>query len=579
MNKLFLHKLIIILPSSGINLNVMIRRFILIFLFFTCACFLNKATAQVRDTVTIVMPPYTDTTCDSVQLTFAALQSSDTFSDVTFQWYVDDTLFTGVTIDTFLTTALHDGDSVFCRIFFTNSFGLPDESQSNTIIVHRSSSIPPGIVISLTTGSNPDCAGHPLIFTAYPVNGGPSPQYQWMIDGVPVAGADSTTFTRVFGDPDTISCRIISNSPCASPYPDTVISNLIPIIHYHLTDSINITVSHNPICSGSHDTLTATYYNPGMGFTLSWFVNGVYIPGVIGNTYYTDSLRNGDNVYCVLNTPDPCIATDSAVSNYITMTVISLAPTSVSVTMIHGSNPGCIDSPVTFQGTYSNFGVNPVYNWYINGALVASDTSVFDTTYTNGEILTFQAYATDTGCYSMDTVASAGILMLRDSTPPYPWISLIVNQLVTNSGGSYEWYYSMDSTGPFTLYPGLTTQVIHPPLLGYWYAVKDSTTNCYSLPSNILYIALLAVPTVNSSENIKISPNPTTGILDIDFGTQAVNMKMDIYSILGQGLRHEDIDNKTHYETDLSYLPDGDYILALRSPDGSVNTYKIQLSK
>ena len=552
----------------------------IIFLLLLLVGFHNAADAQVRDSVTIIMPPYTDTTCDSVQLSFMALQRSDTFRSVSYQWYVDDTLYTGVSIDTFLTTALHDGDSVFCKLLFTNSFGLADESQSNTIIIHRDTAIAPGIVISLTTGSNPDCAGHPLTFTAYPINGGPGPVYQWMINGVPIAGADSITFTRTFGDPDTISCMMVSNSPCSAHYPDTVTSNVVPIIHYHLTDSIRIIVNHNPICAGTPDTFTATYFNPGAGFSLSWFVNGVLVHGVIGNTYITDSLHDGNYVYCVLTTPDPCIITDSAQSNPITIAVIPLANTSLSITMTHGSNPGCIDSPITYQGTYSNFGVAPVYEWFINGVLVDSNTTTLDTTYTNGDILTFKAYTTDGGCYTLDTVVTPGILMLRDSTPPYPWISLIVNELVVNSGGTYEWYYSPDPTGPFTLVPGQTSQTFHPATTGYYYTVKDSISNCYSLPSDTLYIALLGVRNIaGTNGNIHIYPNPSPGILNIDFGGQPANMKMDIYSILGQGLLHEDIVNQALHQTDISYLPDGDYIVALRAADGSVNTYKIQLAK
>jgi len=86
------------------------------------------------------------------------------------------------------------------------------------------------------------------------------------------------------------------------------------------------------------------------------------------------------------------------------------------------------------------------------------------------------------------------------------------------------------------------------------------------------------VPTVNAGST-KIYPNPTSGILNIDFGNQPVNMKMDIYSILGQGLLHEEINNQTLHQTDISYLPDGDYILVIRGQDGSADTYKIQLTK
>src|ERR1700678_3398202 len=125
----------------------MMRKILFLFLFLLIAGFQNKVAAQVRDSVTITMPPYTDTTCDSTQLTFIALESSDTFSDVVYMWYTSDTFLTGVTLDTLLTTALTDSDSVFCKIAYTNSFGNPDTSTSNIIVIRRAASIDPGVAI------------------------------------------------------------------------------------------------------------------------------------------------------------------------------------------------------------------------------------------------------------------------------------------------------------------------------------------------------------------------------------------------------------------------------------------------
>ncbi len=78
---------------------------------------------------------------------------------------------------------------------------------------------------------------------------------------------------------------------------------------------------------------------------------------------------------------------------------------------------------------------------------------------------------------------------------------------------------------------------------------------------------------------MKIYPNPTSGILNMDWGSRTVNMKVDIYSLQGQGLIHEEINNQSHHETDISYLPEGNYFVVLRDEDGSKRTVKIILAK
>lgn len=555
----------------------MIRKLTLLILL--CIGLNNIAQAVViRDSVYIYLPPHTDTTCPGDQLTFVAVQSDTSFishGGVSYHWFING-VFTGVfATDTFLTTAPADGDNVWCEIHFTNSAGFADSSLSNVITVHRSTAIPPGVTISLIAGSNPDCAGHPLTFSAYPINGGLTPQYQWLINGVPVAGATSSTYTNIFGGTDTVSCRMISDSWCRTF--DTAYSNVVPIIHIHLTAAVSIGVTRNPICAGDTTTFYATLTNPGSGYSIGWYVNGRHITGVIGTTYLTDSLPNGAIVYAVLHTADSCIINDTANSGPITMTVVPNAISTVSALMAHGANPGCLDSTVTLTASFFNIGANPNYTWLINGVAVRADT-VLDTVFSNGDIVTFRVNETDGGCYAHDTVTSISFLMLRDSTPATPLISLIGNMLVANHSGIYRWYGPIGGAGgPIQLLPGVTGQAINPPYTGYYYAIRD-TGNCPSDTSNIIYISLLDVKSV-SLQQVRIYPNPTTGRLSIDFGNDPVNMKVDIFTILGQGLVHEDIINETHHELDLSYLPDGNYILVLRAEDGSKSSYQVTLRK
>src|SRR6202012_909147 len=123
----------------------MIRKLTLLFLLSMSLHTVVKA--QVADAVTISIPPYTDTTCPGTQLMFTARQSVDTFSTTSYHWFING-IFTGVTIDTFYTTAPVDGDVITCEIFYTNSSGVLASALSNAIPIHRSTSIAPGVVIA-----------------------------------------------------------------------------------------------------------------------------------------------------------------------------------------------------------------------------------------------------------------------------------------------------------------------------------------------------------------------------------------------------------------------------------------------
>ena len=554
----------------------MIRKitlFILLFIGYN-----NVADAWVHDSVTIFMPYGMDTTCPGTQLSFFARQSNDTFSFTRYHWYTN-SHYTGVAIDTFYSTALLDGDTVFCTLVYRNSLGNLDSFTSDSIIIHRRDTIAPRILLSITAGRNPDSAGNPITMTAYPVNGGSSPAFQWMINGLPVPAEDSVTMTKIFSAGDTVTCQMISNSTCAAPYSLIDTSNMIIISHDSLHALISIVTTHNPICAGTKDTFTATITSPGIGASLAWYVNSTLIPGALGPTYITDTLHNGNLVYCVLNTPDHCVINDSTVSNIITMTVIPLLPTSDWVVLTHGSNPGCLDSPVTFTGHYINFGTTPTYDWYVNGVLIAHDTTVFTYFYLNNDQVTFKVNATDNGCYTNDTLPSATVLMLRDSTPVTPMLSLIGNLLVVNNGGHFIWYYnSVNSCVGATILPGVINQTYNPHAQGYYFVVKDSV-NCPSMCSNVIYISLLGVANINNARDVKIYPNPTYGMLNFDWDNHVENIKLDVFNILGQPMLHENIKDQSHHETDISSLPEGNYIVVLRDEDGSKATYKVYLQK
>jgi len=529
------------------------------------------ARAAVTDAVHIILPYGMDTTCPGIQLNFSATHTNTTDTVVAYHWYTNN-FYTGVSIDSFHTTAIGDGDSVYCWLVFNNGTGGLDSVKSNTIIIHRSSSFAPRVDISLLIGDNPGCAASLLTFTALPINGGLAPVYQWYINSTLLTGEDSVTMTGYFNAGDTIKVRMVSNSTCAAPFNDTVMSFGIPIIHDSLHATINIIAARNPICAGGHDTFYATTTNTGLGSSLTWYVNSSVVPLALGPAYPSDTVHNGDLVYVELNAPDPCVVNHTTTSNIITMTVISLGVTSATAVMGPGNNPGCLDSPVTFVGHYLNFGpIPPVYLWYVNGVQVLAGDSVLTRLYLNNDVVTYKVYDTSGGCFTSDTVFSPAVIMVRDSTPPQPLLSLIGDLLVVNNGGNFKWY--RDSI----LIPGAINQTFHPTAFGNYYVIKDSA-GCPSLPSNIIYIALTSVKNVVNGM-VKVYPNPTTGILNLNWGVQKGSMEIEVLNSMGRLVRHEVVLNAAEHVLNLSALPPGEYFINLTDQDKNKGTFKISLTK
>ncbi len=542
---------------------IMIRKITLVFLLFIGMY--ATAHAAAGDSVTIHIPPYTDTTCFGAQLRFT---ETDTFTGATVKWYANNA-YTSVALDTFYTTALADGDSVYCWLYLSTT----DSTKSNTIVIHRAASIPARVLVSLTMGSNPDCAGHATTFTAYPVNGGTNPTYQWYVNGVEVAGADSISITRIFGGADTLSCRMVSNSPCAPV--DTVFSTIIPIIHIHLTANVVITAWRNPVCMGTLDTLTATAVDYGSAVTYQWYIDSVAVLGAVNAIYLTDSLHNGDSVFCVITTTDSCVLNPIDTSNMIHFVVDSIKPSFAHVIMTEGTNPGCIDSPVAFKALIDSFGTAPSYEWYINGIMTNAGFDTLRRIFNNLDIVTFKVRATAPGCYAYDSLTTPGIVLIRDTMPNQPLVSLWGNLLVTpNPIGVYRWYFNtINSYAGATLVAGATGYTYHPTVLGYYFCIQDDAF-CVSIPSNIIYISLLSINDINK-QYLSIYPNPTNDVVVLDWGTYKVTAKMDIYNTVGQNVRHSEIAGASRYNADLSDLPNGNYYIVLKDAEGNFDTHTV----
>ncbi|MEO8149680.1 MAG: T9SS type A sorting domain-containing protein [Bacteroidia bacterium] len=125
------------------------------------------------------------------------------------------------------------------------------------------------------------CSGTNVTFTATPVNGGPSPTYQWKKNGINV-GTNSATYSNTsLTNGNQITCVMTSNLGGVAGSPAT--SNAI-IMQVNALPTATITpAGPTTFCSGTNPlTLNA---NAGAGFTYQWKKGTTNISGATNITY------------------------------------------------------------------------------------------------------------------------------------------------------------------------------------------------------------------------------------------------------------------------------------------------------
>ncbi len=224
-------------------------------------------------------------------------------------------------------------------VIITASDGVSTFQQALTI----AAAVVPSLTITPLTVD--DCAGNTVTYKATPVNGGDSPHFQWLVDGLP-AGSDSPVFaTNSLANNDKITCVLTSSACAVSP---TATSNeAVFVLDPPVITSVTITSSLTvPVCAGTEISFTAASSMPDIAITYQWQVNG----NNVGNnraTFTTKTLADGDVVACVVTSDGKCLVTPSSTSNKI---VVHFNPVNQCV----------INIPNTF--TPNGDGINDLWN-------------------------------------------------------------------------------------------------------------------------------------------------------------------------------------------------------------------------
>jgi gliding motility-associated-like protein len=345
---------------------------------------------------------------------------------------------------TFTTTTLNDLDQVVCTMTSNATCLTTSAATSNILAIGVTPIVTPSVAI-VQAPTGPICSGTNVTFTATPTNGGANPTYAWTVDGTP-QGTNSPTFiSNALTNGQVVRCNLTSTATCVTSA-NAQSNTITMVVNPNLTPSISI--SANPgivICAGASVAFTATITNGGTNPQLSWVVDGTP-NGQTGTTFTTTALTNGQQVFCTLTSNETCVTSATVNSNTIGMTVNPNLTPAVSIAALP-TGAVCNGTSVTFTATPTNEGTTPIYQWFVAGAAVGTNSNTYTTSaLTNGQ----QVSCTMTSSATCVTATNANSNTITMNIRNLPTANITVASANVCAGQSYTFNVNLSGTVPFS---------------------------------------------------------------------------------------------------------------------------------
>ncbi len=548
-------------------------------------------TVTVNAPVAVITPLGDTTFCPGGFVVLTA----NTGAGLSYQWYVG-----GVAISGALTSSYIASISGSYQVRVTNSSGCSTTSIPMLVTADAP------IAAITDAGGTTICAG---TTTTLDATTGVGLTYQWLLDGVAITGANSSSYSTT--DTGSYSAIVTNSTGCSAT------SNIITITS-NPSPTANVVLS-GPItfCLGGSVTMTANYE---ADYTYQWYNTAGVISSATGQSY---TAGTSSGYYVIVTNSYGCSAT-SATTN-----VVANPLPDVTITP-GGSILLCAGGSVSLNAAVV---AGYIYQWYVGGSAIAGATNSAYLATTSGG---YRVQVTNpaTGC-SDETHTDMVVTVINEAivTPitsaSYCWGSsalLTTNVSGATSTATYQWYfngvlipgatnaiYNATAPGDYSVLitipgsctmttPSLTvTQYPLPnPIVSYasgifytapyyvtyqWYkdlvmiagATTSSTpsigngnykvqvtdTNgCQSFADPYVYNGggITYVPGVNSID-VKIYPNPAQTVVHIE-------APMQVRAVIS-GIDGRCVMNVSEAkDIDVSNLPDGIYMITIYNTEG-----------
>ena len=430
----------------------------------TCATTPTAVSNSLTMTVNPIVTPAISvagpggTVCSGSPASFTA-SATNGGATPAYQWLVN-----GVNVGTnsaiYSNSGLNNGDVVSCVLTSNEICATTPTAASNSVTATVNPLVTPAISVAGPIGAV--CAGSVANFTASPTNGGATPAYQWLVNGVN-AGMNSATYSNAgLNNGDVVSCVLTSNAGCATA--PTAVSNPVSMtVSPQVTPAVSIAAATPFVCAGSAAGFSASPTNGGAAPAYQWLVNGLST-GATGTAYVNSSLNDGDAISCIMTSNATCPSIPAAVSNTIIEQVKAAPITSLAIAA--STSTICSGTQVNFTAMPVNGGPLPDYQWQVNGRNVGPDKAVFTTNGLADGDLVSCILAGSLSC-SAPTASQNQVVMTVNANPTVVLMpdtiiglgqSVVLKAGITGPVTSYQWTPATSLDIPYTAAPVATPE-------------------------------------------------------------------------------------------------------------------------
>ncbi|MEE4178342.1 MAG: choice-of-anchor D domain-containing protein [Bacteroides sp.] len=414
------------------------------------------------------------------------------------------------------------------------------------------------VSVTISTTQTEVCQGSAATFTASPVNGGNSPQYQWKVNGNNV-GSNSPSFAYTPANNDQVWVVMTSSAGCTSGNPAT--SNAITMtVSPPLPVSVSINASQTEVCQGTVVTFSSSVVNGGSSPVYQWKVNGNNAGSNSSSLAFTPV--NGDQVSLVLTSSASCVSGNPATSNTIEMVVHPSIP--VSINVVSDYTEVCEGTTAYFIALQTNGGTQPAYQWKVNNESMGTNSPVFSYVPDDGDQV-WAVLTSNVQCAVNNPATSNTLEVTVLPKPEVSWVweyeSVCIQvESLPLSGGTPE--------GGLYSGPGVSGALFYPQQAGPgWhtlsYTITDDQGCSNSALADIFVDACTGISEGLENSDFTIYPNPARNQINVRLEKDAILLqRIVVLDIQGNFvLEIEKPEARRVYTLDIRSLPKGVYFI------------------